>query len=178
MVVLLVIYKPLYWPIARWRFPIATCCTDHAVNVCTSNCRVTNHIFFMHLSLDQFLFSWLPLKAALTDMDYVFVVLRREWISIDIIYSVHWGSVHTILDSEVPVRKRVHRIGLVCSHIRSVISLWFLQRRESVPRRSWRWNVTGYQAGFSHSYSQCERVFGWKWKLISRSEDWNPLRRK
>ena len=53
----------------------------------------------MHLSLDQFLFSWLPLKAALTDIDYVFVVLRPEWISIDIVYSVHWGSVHTILDS-------------------------------------------------------------------------------
>ena len=100
MVVLLVIYKPLYWPIARWRFPIATCCTDHAVNVCTSNCSVTNHIFFMHLSLDQFLFSWLPLKAALTDIDYVFVVLRPECNSINIVYcSVHWGSFHTILDN-------------------------------------------------------------------------------
>ena len=100
MVVLLVIYKPLYWPIAHWRFPIATCCTDHAVNVCTSNCSVTNHIFFMHLSLDQFLFSWLPLKAALTDIDSVFVVLRPECNSINIVYcSVHWGSFHTILDN-------------------------------------------------------------------------------
>ena len=100
MVVLLVIYKPLYWPIARWRFPIATCCTDHVVNVCTSNCSITNHMFFMHLSLDQFLFSWLPLKAALTDIDYVFVVLRPECNSINIVYcSVHWGSFHTILDN-------------------------------------------------------------------------------
>ena len=99
MVVLLVIYKPLCRPIARWRFPISTRCTDQAVKVCTSNCSITNHIFFMHLSLNQFLFSRLPLEAALTDIDYVFVVLRPEWISIDIVCSVHWGSVHAILDS-------------------------------------------------------------------------------
>ena len=44
----------------------------------------------MHLSLDQFLFSRLPLKAALTDIDYVFVVLRAECNSINIVYcSVH-----------------------------------------------------------------------------------------
>ena len=43
----------------------------------------------MHLSLNQFLFSRLPLEAALTDIDYVFVVLRPEWISIDIVCSVH-----------------------------------------------------------------------------------------
>ena len=43
----------------------------------------------MHLSLDQFLFSPLPLKSALMDIDYVFVVLRPKWISIDIVYSVH-----------------------------------------------------------------------------------------
>ena len=37
----------------------------------------------------KFLFTRLALKAALTDIDYVFVILRPEWIGIDIVYSVH-----------------------------------------------------------------------------------------
>ena len=51
----------------------------------------------MHLLfLDQFLVSRLALKAGLTDIDYVFFsLLRPEWITVDMVYSVHWSSVHT-----------------------------------------------------------------------------------
>ena len=124
MVVLLVIYKPLYWPIARSYFSIATRCTDKQLMPVHTYNQSLFYAFVICRPVSVFsacFKSWLNgywLRF--------FFLLRPEWITVDIVYSVHWSSVHTILDNRsVPTRKQ-YRIGRFSSHIRTVISVWFL----------------------------------------------------
>ena len=49
--------------------------------------------------------------------------------------------------------KPLNQIGLLFTHIRTVISARFLQRNEATPRRSLKWRVTSYRIGVHAHYT-------------------------